>query len=196
MPPRDTTTIKRGRRPVPPPHRVRGVQRPRREAGATKNGGTRYLHSGRVVSDGPVRSATCRRCKLPASTKVEESRPKRESYMPDPIEREIEELLLKLDSFVPEAGEAPERSGGGRRDSHWDWFSRKLKGISLIHVMTLSMSVVLVTLVVRNVPGAGWLILFAVTICLAAFAFSLIGSHDTNSICPGSREKRWRGPAH
>lgn len=113
--------------------------------------------------------------------------------MTDPIKREVEELLQKIDSFVPEAGKAPERIGDGRRASHRNWSSRMLKSISLNHLMMLCALVVLATFFVRSVPGTGWVMLVAVAICVTAFAFSLSRSRSTSGMGTTPKEKRWRG---
>lgn len=120
----------------------------------------------------------------------------------DRIEREIEEILKKIDDFVPEkprsvrkrpadksapAFENPSRqppaprAGGGSGGS--------LSRISLNQVMGWSLIAVLVAFFLP-IPGSGWVILAALLVFGVAFLLSRMGG-----VGGGSRkvEKRWRG---
>lgn len=106
--------------------------------------------------------------------------------MADRIEREIEEILKKLDSFVPDRSK-PQRI---RRPAGPSKLQRWLARVSLRKVMMWSLFAVLVAFVVsRSVPGAYWLLIGALIVFVTAF---LLSTRTGNKGTAGP-EKRWRG---
>jgi len=110
--------------------------------------------------------------------------------MADRIEREIEEILKKIDDFVPETGRSrrrPRKVGSGISNAQ-SWFARRLASISLNQVMLWSLLVFIAAFVFRGVPAASWVMVGALIVLGTAFILSLRA--------PGGRsvpEKRWRG---
>jgi hypothetical protein len=119
----------------------------------------------------------------------------------DRIEREIEEILKKIDDFVPEkprsvrkrpaekpapAFENPSRQAAPRSGGS----SGSLSRVSLNQVMGWSLIAVLVAFFLP-IPGSGWVILAALLVFGVAFLLSRMGGVGGG----GSRgvEKRWRG---
>jgi hypothetical protein len=111
--------------------------------------------------------------------------------MADRIEREIEEILKKIDDFVPESPRArrPPRRVSRPLSSAQGWFLRRLAAISLNQVMMWSLLVLLVAFFLRGVPIGMWLMIGALIVFATAFFLSLVGGTSRRS---GS-EKRWRG---
>jgi hypothetical protein len=107
--------------------------------------------------------------------------------MADRIEREIEEILKKIDNFVPEKAKPARirRAAGPSKLQKW------LAKISLRKVMMWSLFGVLVAfLVSRSVPGAYWLLIGALIVFITAFLLSTRAGPAASS---GAPEKRWRG---
>jgi len=105
--------------------------------------------------------------------------------MADRIEREIEEILRKIDDFVPERPK-PQRL---RRPSGPSALQRWLAHVSMRKVMMWALFAVLVAFVAsRSIPGAYWLLIGALIVFVVAFLLSTGGS--ASSSYP---EKRWRG---
>jgi hypothetical protein len=104
--------------------------------------------------------------------------------MADRIEKEIEEILRKIDNFVPERTRRPARKAGQPLSSAQSWLAHRLARISLNQVMMWS----LVGVLIAFVAHVGWLILASLFVFLAAFALSLLsGGRKART------EKRWRG---
>ena len=110
--------------------------------------------------------------------------------MADRIEREIEEILKKIDKFPegsrqprvrrPAGNNTPRRSGSG---SKW------LSSVTMRKVMMWSLFAILVgALVLRAVPGGYFLLIGAIIVFVTAFILSTRGGPTTNA-----PEKRWRG---
>ena len=123
--------------------------------------------------------------------------------MADRIEREIEEILKKIDDFVPEkprsvrkrpadkaapAFENPSRQPATPRSSGSSGGS--LSRVSLNQVMGWSLIAVLIAFFLP-IPGSGWVILAALLVFGVAFLLSRMGGVGGG----GSRGavKRWRG---
>jgi len=121
---------------------------------------------------------------------------------PDKVQREIEELLDRLDNFVPEErfvekikkrrretdGPSPfvrVRSGIGR------WLSR----ITLGHVLLFGIVLLLSAWLAPGLFGgyARWATLLGLVITVGAFILSAIGWDSRRTIAGPSSEKRWRG---
>lgn len=112
--------------------------------------------------------------------------------MADKIEREIEEILRKIDDFVPEKG-GPRRPPPPRRvnsgiSNAQGWLARRLAAISLNQVMLWSMLILIAAFLFRGIPGASWIMIGALVVFATAFLLTL-------RMPGGSRgpEKVWRG---
>lgn len=106
--------------------------------------------------------------------------------MADRIEREIEELLRKLDDFVPERTRPPVRRAGRSFSAARGWLLRSLARISLKRVAMWALIVVVVAFFFRGLPGATWLMVGGLIVFATAYLLSRRGG--------GPRvEKRWRG---
>ena len=111
----------------------------------------------------------------------------------DKIQREIEDILNKLDTFIPEESAA---SRVRRRSS--DAASNALRaliapfaGISIRHVMLTALVLIIVGFVGMRVnPLIGrWMLVGGVILFLTSFALSFVG----RSSGPAPSERRWRG---
>jgi hypothetical protein len=111
--------------------------------------------------------------------------------MADRIEREIEEILKKIDKF-PEGSRTPKarrpsgngpvrRSGGGA--SKW------LSAVTMRKVMMWALVAVIVAFFLRGVPGGYWLLIGAIIVFVTAFFLSTRGGSSVSNV----PEKRWRG---
>jgi hypothetical protein len=106
--------------------------------------------------------------------------------MADRIEREIEEILKKIENF-PERGKGarpPRRpaSTGGSTAQRW------LARVSLRKVMMWALFAVIVAFLLRGIPGAYWLLIGALVVFVTAFFLSTRGGPNLQA-----PEKRWRG---
>ena len=115
--------------------------------------------------------------------------------MADRIEREIEEILRKIDDFVPDGGRGrrPQRRPAPRpaqpAPSAQGWFGRRLAAISLTQVMWWSLFVVIVAFFTRAIPGMDWVMIGALIVFVTAFFLS----RGRAGSVAGGGEKRWRG---
>jgi VIT1/CCC1 family predicted Fe2+/Mn2+ transporter len=110
--------------------------------------------------------------------------------MPDNLEREVEEILRKLDEFVPEEGRltrARRRVTTAFSDT-LRGLLRSLSRISSGQVMLGSLILVVVSFFFRSAsPGlARWLIIAGLILFCTAFVLSLLSRRPRY-------EKRWRG---
>lgn len=115
--------------------------------------------------------------------------------MADRIEREIEEILKKIDK-LPEGSRpskggraggnaAPRRAGntgGPQKTSRW------LSSVSMRKVMMWALVAVVVAFFLRGIPGGYWLLIGAIIVFATAFILSTRGGS-----VPSAPEKRWRG---
>lgn len=110
--------------------------------------------------------------------------------MADRIEREIEEILKKIDNFVPERTRrpAPKRVNQPFAAAQ-GWVARNLARISLRHIMMWSLILVVVTFFLRGIPGSNWLMIAGLITFGTAFLLSRIGGGSSTP----STNKRWRG---
>ena len=109
--------------------------------------------------------------------------------MADRIEREIEEILRKIDNFVPERTRRPARKVGRPLATAQTWLTRRLARISLNQVMIWSLFVVIVSFFLRF-PGAYWITIGALIVLATAFLLSRLGTGATPR---PPTQKRWRG---
>ena len=110
--------------------------------------------------------------------------------MPDNLEREVEEILRKLDKFVPEEGpltRTRRRLGQAVAESIHAMAVR-LSRIALGQLMLASLVLVLVAFFFRGASPAlaRWLIIGGLILFLTAFVLSLLGGRSRS-------ERRWRG---
>ena len=110
--------------------------------------------------------------------------------MSDKIEREVEEILRKLDEFVPEESRlarARRRFGQAVSDLLRALLAR-LSRISLGQMMLASLILVVVAFFFRNASPvlARWVIIGGIILFFTAFVLSLLGGRSRY-------ETRWRG---
>jgi hypothetical protein len=105
--------------------------------------------------------------------------------MADRIEREIEEILKKIEHFPDrKSGRQPPR----RQNPVGGVVQRWLARISLRKVMMWALFAVIVAFFLRGVPGAYWILIGALVVFATAFILSTRGSPSGGLV-----EKRWRG---
>ena len=111
--------------------------------------------------------------------------------MADRIEREIEEILKKIDKFPEGSRQARVRRPGGngpaRRSS--TGASKWLSSVTMRKVMMWALVAVIVAFFLRGIPGGYWLLIGAIIVFVTAFILSTRGGGGA----PTSTEKRWRG---
>lgn len=121
----------------------------------------------------------------------------------DRVQREIEELLDRLDTFVPEERLASkirkrrkEQAGPGALERAWGSVRKRFARVTLGHVMLFG---VVLLLAAQFVPGLfygydRWALLAGILITVGAFILSAMGWDSRRTIASGgSVEKRWRG---
>jgi hypothetical protein len=108
--------------------------------------------------------------------------------MADRIEREIEEILKKIDNFVPERARRPARKVGQPFAAAQGWIAHSLASISLRHVMMWSLILVVVTFFLRGIPGSSWIMIASLIVFGTAFLLSRLGGTSAPRT-----NKRWRG---
>jgi hypothetical protein len=113
--------------------------------------------------------------------------------MADRIEREIEEILKKIDKF-PEGGlrqprvRRPGANGPVKRSGAT---SKWLSAVTMRKVMMWALVAVIVAFFLRGIPGGYWLLIGAIIVFVTAFVLSTRGGGPVS----GGPEKRWRGQA-
>jgi hypothetical protein len=114
--------------------------------------------------------------------------------MPDRIEREIEDILNKLDDFVPEKGQKPIpfRKPAKRRNQNQNWLSQRLSRITLNQVMLYALIALIAGFILRSIPFAYWIMIAALCVLVVAFVLSLRAGGGRNTVS-GNYQKRWRG---
>jgi hypothetical protein len=107
----------------------------------------------------------------------------------DKIQREIEEILNRLDEFVPEK-KPPRRPPRADVASGPEGFSSRLAGISLKHVMLAALALVVVAFFLMPVyPAIGrWAVIGGLILFATSFILSFFSRGQTQVV-----EKRWRG---
>jgi hypothetical protein len=112
--------------------------------------------------------------------------------MPDRLEREIDEILKKLDSFLPEKGRQPRPARRpASRGSVGAWLGRRVTSISLSQVMLWALVIVLAAFLFRfvNPMVMRWVLIGGLIVFATAFVLSVFGGRRPR----GVPEKRWRG---
>jgi hypothetical protein len=117
---------------------------------------------------------------------------------PDKVQREIEELLDRLDNFVPEERLASKirkkrraETGAGFIERGWNRVSR----ISLGQAMLAGLAIILISWFFRAPLGslASPLMVVGITLVIGAFILSIVNGDSRRTIAGGRPEKRWRG---
>ncbi len=121
---------------------------------------------------------------------------------PDKVQREIEELLDRLDNFVPEErliSKIKKRrttaAGPNVLQRMWARVSRRVSRITLGHVMLLGLALLLLA---SFAPGlfygyARYAMILGLILTGGAFVLSVLGWDSRRTISGGHPEKRWRG---
>jgi hypothetical protein len=108
--------------------------------------------------------------------------------MADRIEREIEEILKKLDGVTPAKARRQARRVGQPFAAAQTWFGHRLARISMKQVMMWSLLVFLVSFfLMRAMPGATWVMVGALIVFVIAYLLS------RGSAAKPQEMKRWRG---
>jgi hypothetical protein len=120
----------------------------------------------------------------------------------DRVQREIEELLDQLDSFVPEErflakvkNKRKQEAGPSLLARTWTAVKRPFAKITLGHVMLTGLALVVATMLVGGLFGSyrGWFALLGAAMIIGAFVMSFLGWDSRRTIAGGRVEKRWRG---
>jgi hypothetical protein len=112
--------------------------------------------------------------------------------MADRFEREIEDILRKIDD-LPETGRRrPSRHAPNPLSKLTSWLARRLSSISLGQIMLYALLIVLAAFLFRfvNPSLARWLIVGGLIVFATAFFLSVVGGGRSATSQP---EKRWRG---
>ena len=111
--------------------------------------------------------------------------------MPDRIEREIEDILRKIDNFVPERTRRSARRASQPFSAAHSWLVHRLSRISLNQIMMWALFAFIVTIFLRGIPGATWLMVGSLIVLVTAFLISLRSGRGAR--VSGGPPKRWRG---
>jgi hypothetical protein len=117
---------------------------------------------------------------------------------PDKVQREIEELLGKLDNFVPEDRLVSKIRSKRKAQAGPGLIERLLKRVSRItlgHVMLTGLALLLLA---SFAPGvfvgyARYAMILGLLLTGGAFVMSVIGWDSRRTITGAAPEKRWRG---
>lgn len=109
--------------------------------------------------------------------------------MPDNIEKQIEEILNRLDQFVPEEGVVRRFRRRSRAANLQRAIAARLGRISLGQVMLTGIAVILLALLFRRVNPmlANWAVIAGLILFFTSFALSLRWGRGRRV------ERRWRG---
>jgi hypothetical protein len=116
----------------------------------------------------------------------------------DKVQREIEELLNKLDNFVPEDRLASKIRNRQRVQAGPGAIERlvgRITRLSLGHVLLAGLALLIVGSLLRDTLGAlsGPMIIAGIVLAISAFVLSVINGDSRRTIAGGRTEKRWRG---
>ena len=121
---------------------------------------------------------------------------------PDKVQREIEELLDKLDTFVPEERLAEKirkrRKQQQRVDSGPGFFeraTRRVSQVSLGQLMLAGLALMLIGWLFDDALGSWsrWFMYGGLLLTIAAFAPSVISGGTRTTVGARHVQKRWRG---
>ena len=120
---------------------------------------------------------------------------------PDKVQREIEELLDKLDTFVPEerlAEKIRKRRTQQRADNGPSLFERarrRLSQISLGQLMLAGLALMLIGWLFDDALGSWstWVTLGGLVLTVIAFVLSVMSGGTRTTVGARHVQKRWRG---
>jgi hypothetical protein len=117
---------------------------------------------------------------------------------PDKVQREIEELLGKLDNFVPEerlVSKIKKRRKTEAGPGALERLLKRLSRLTLGHVMLAGLALLLLTSFAPGLFGgyARYAMILGLLLTGSAFVMSVIGWDSRRTITGGTTEKRWRG---
>ena len=116
--------------------------------------------------------------------------------MPDRIEREIEDILSKLDDFVPDKGQKPipfRKPAKRKTSSGGNWLSQRLARLSLNQIMLYALIGLVAGFILRTLPFASWVMIASLIILVTAFLLSIRAGSNRSSPGGAGYQKRWRG---
>jgi hypothetical protein len=116
---------------------------------------------------------------------------------PDKVQREIEELLDKLDNFVPEERLVSKIRSRRKVESGPGMLERmklRVGRFTLGHMMLAGLALLLIGTFVRGPLGglATPIVVTGIVLTLVAFILSVV-NRDSHQTLYGGGEKRWRG---
>lgn len=122
---------------------------------------------------------------------------------PDRVQREIEELLDQLDTFVPEERfrskmrrKQREARGPNIAERTWTSISQRLSGITLGHIMIAGLILLVAAWLVPDLFNGydRWALYTGVLLAGGAFLLSVIWGDRRRNVTGGrTYQKRWRG---
>ena len=121
---------------------------------------------------------------------------------PDKVQREIEELLDKLDTFVPEERLAEKirkrRKQQQRVDSGPNFFERarrRVSQVSLGQLLLAGLALMLIGWLFDDALGSWsrWVMYGGLLLTIVAFALSVISGGTRTTVGARHVQKRWRG---
>lgn len=131
--------------------------------------------------------------------------PPGEPHVPQPgdrVQREIEELLGKLDTFVPEERFLSKVKSRRRAEAGPSLFTRTrlaitcpFRRVTLGHVMLAGLALVVTAWLAPGLYGgySNWASLLGFGLTLVAIVLSFLGWDSRRTIAGGPVQKRWRG---
>lgn len=120
----------------------------------------------------------------------------------DRVQREIEELLGRIDNFVPEErfiskvkSRRKQQAGPSVLSRAWTALTKPFRRITLGHVMLLGLGLVVTAWLIGDIYGSyrGMVSLVGTVLIIGAFVMSFLGWDSRRTIAGGRVEKRWRG---
>lgn len=116
----------------------------------------------------------------------------------DKVQREIEELLNKLDNFVPEerlASKIRKRERAEQGPGVIERVVGRIARLSLGHVLLAGLALLIIGSLFRDTLGAlsGPMIITGIVLAIGAFVLSVINGDSRRTLAGGRTEKRWRG---
>ncbi len=116
----------------------------------------------------------------------------------DKVQREIEELLDKLDNFVPEerlVSKINKRRKSEAGPGAFERLGKRTSRLTLGHVMLTGLALLLLASFAPGLFGgyARYAMILGLLLTGGAFVMSVIGWDSRRTITGGTTEKRWRG---
>jgi hypothetical protein len=119
----------------------------------------------------------------------------------DKVQQEIEEILDRLDNFVPEERLATKIRNRSRRKAEpsgpglVERISKRFSRVTLGQLMLAGLALLAVAFFFRGPLGdaANWLLIAGLVLTVGAFVVSIVTGGGTRRTVSGRVEKRWRG---